>query len=169
MENCKDFRWIFNFLLVLMYFCMYQSKKLKNKTFFFVFGPLRFAPSGSHNSALRSKFKKCLDEFIWIITPVILTKFHNNWLSGSLWIDFGSGNWVAHIIIWSLLYSMRQFLSHSTVIQGTLKIGKKYSIVPRANERSGTRAKRAVLSEWVSGASERVSGWARGSLIPHQF
>ena len=68
---------------------------------------------------------------------------------------------------------MRRFRSHSTVIQDTLKIGKKYSIVPlardegvserareraseRVNERSGAWAKRAVCSKRVSEQCERM-------------
>ena len=61
--------------------------------------------------------------------------------------------------------SMRRFHSHSTVIQETLKIGQKYSIVPRARERVSERAsERAnqrsgiVRGKRVSGASKRVSG-----------
>ena len=51
-----------------------------------------------------------------------------------------------------------------TVIQITLKIGKKYSTVPRAQERvserngARERSERCGASERVSGASERASG-----------
>ena len=70
---------------------------------------------------------------------------------------------------------MCQFHSHSTVIQDTLKIGRKHPIVLRAreqvseqasertNERSGARAKRAVWSKRVSErceqTSERMNEW----------
>ena len=44
-----------------------------------------------------------------------------------------------------------------TVIQDTLKIGKKYSTVPRAQERVSERSELCRASERVSGASERAS------------
>ena len=63
---------------------------------------------------------------------------------------------------WMAQYSMR----HSTVIQDTLKIEQKYSIVPLARERVSGRAtkqsEQCRASEWVSSASEQVSRWAIG-------
>ena len=69
-------------------------------------------------------------------------------------------------------YSMRRFHSNSTVIQDTLKIGQKYTIVPRARERVSERAsertiaaarERASSAEQVSErcerTSERMSEW----------
>ena len=70
-------------------------------------------------------------------------------------------------------YSMCRFHSHSTVIQDTLKIGQKYSIVPRARERMSERAskrtKRAVWSEQVSGRCERMSVRMSEWLITTDF
>ena len=69
---------------------------------------------------------------------------------------------------WMVQYSMRLFHSHSTVIQDTLKIGQKYSVVPRARERVSKRAseqtqRRASEASSVEQASEwavRANEWA---------
>ena len=75
-------------------------------------------------------------------------------------------------------YFMRRFHSHSTVIQDTLKIGQKYSIVPRARKRvseranesakRSARAKRAVRSkrtnEWCERMSEQMSEWPSANV-----
>ena len=68
-----------------------KIRKLKKK-FVTISHSSRVAPSGHHNSAQGSKFKKRLDEFICIGISDVHTKFHDNWSSSLLGTDFGSGN-----------------------------------------------------------------------------
>ena len=81
------------------------SKKIRKlkKNFVTISHPFRVAPSGHHNSAQGSKFKKRLDEFICIGILVVHTKLHDNWSSSLLGTDFGSGNGSEQFLIRGIL------------------------------------------------------------------